>query len=133
MIFAAAVAAAPPAATPTPGFAEAEARSERYADQFNDYRIGQFYGVLGPLMQGIADRCPIEPPKAERRFKLVVSFAGGKLAGVETDNADPIAACYQAELARVSYPAPPVPDFAERITMVMMPEGAEPPKQTDRH
>jgi hypothetical protein len=113
------------APAPTAGFDEALARAKRYEKQFNDFRMDRFYAVVGQAMANLGQACiGDEPIKAERDFIIVVSYRDGRFDKVETDNADPAAACYQAALAKLDYPAPPVADFAEELEMHLMPDDA---------
>ncbi|MDQ0465658.1 hypothetical protein QO010_003447 [Caulobacter ginsengisoli] len=120
-------------ATPTPGYAEALARAERYEKQFSEFRIKTLFGMLGPHIPELVNRCSPGPRPTKREFKLILSYADGRFAKVETDNADPAAACFQAALAELTYPAPPVPDFAEEMTMVLEADDARPPGAPDKH
>ena len=127
MLLAAALASIQPG-VPTPGFDEALARSKRYEKQYDDFRMVKFYAVVGQAMANFGKDCVGDDPiETERAFTLVVSYRDGRFDKVETDNTDPAAACFQEKLSQLSYPAPPVPDFAEEIHMRLMPgDGPEP-------
>lgn len=129
MIFAAALASSQPG-VPTPGFDEALTRAKRYEKQFDDFRMGRFYGVVGPALADFGKEClGRETFEVEKRFVMVVSYQDGRFDSVETDNADPAAACFREKLSTLSYPSPPVPDFAEQMNMNLEPRGAPEPGQ----
>ncbi|ATQ44435.1 hypothetical protein [Caulobacter mirabilis] len=105
-------------------YAEARVRAEKYEDDpaATRYRETILQPVLGKSVRGIFDACGQGATPAGRpNFSVILSFKGGKLDAVRQTTDNPVAQCVADRLARLDYPAPPYPDFAEELHLEMSP------------
>jgi len=100
------------------GFTAALARADRYEahEAANTYRSNLFTPAVRDTLEDVMAICVRDLIPAPQPFTVVISFdARGDADGVFIDRASPAAQCAARNLARLSAPVPPVPDFAEEI------------------
>lgn len=105
-------------------YAEAHARAEKYEDDpaATRYRETILQPALGKSIRSIFDACGQGVAPANRpTFSVVLSFRTGRIDAVRNTSDDKVAQCVADRLARLEYPEPPYPDFAEELHLDMNP------------